>query len=77
VTALVLIAIVMGFSSDRIFACDLDSPAEGKAALAHLTRDAQPGSVEATPLRAFVEYVKSCASAADVKTKSTSLMQVR
>jgi hypothetical protein len=67
---------LMGFSSDRIFACNLDSP-EGKAALAHLTRDARPGSVEATPLRAFVEYVKSCASAADVKTKGTSLMQVR
>jgi hypothetical protein len=48
-----------------------------KAALDHLTCDVQPGSVEATPLRAFVEYVKSCASAADVKTQSTSLMQVR
>jgi hypothetical protein len=67
---------LMGFSSDRLFACNLDSP-EGKAALAHLTRDAQPGSVEATPLRAFVEYVKSCVSAVDVKTKSTSLTQVR
>lgn len=47
----------MGFSSDRIFACDLESP-EGKAALARLTRDAPPGSVEATPLGAFVEQIK-------------------
>jgi hypothetical protein len=35
----------LGFSSDRIFTCDLDSP-EGRAALTHLTRDARPGSVE-------------------------------
>lgn len=67
---------LMGFSSDRIFACDLDSP-EGKAALAQLTRDAQPGSVEATPLRAFVEHLKRCASAADVKARCASLMSIR
>lgn len=39
----------LGFSSDRIFACDLDS-LEGRAALTHLTRDARKGSVEATGL---------------------------
>jgi hypothetical protein len=52
----------MGFSSDRIFACALDSP-EGKAALTELTRDAREGSVEATPLGAFVQYVKDPTSA--------------
>ena len=33
---------LMGFSSDRIFTCDLDSPT-GQAILARLTRDAAPG----------------------------------
>src|SRR5688572_14363425 len=64
---------LMGFSSERIFACDLDSP-EGKAAIARLTRDARQGSVEATPLGAVVECVKACASAADVKTRCAGLL---
>jgi hypothetical protein len=63
----------MGFSSDLIFACDLDNPA-GKAALAQLTRDAQQGSVQATPLGAFVDYVKDCGSVAEVKAKCAALM---
>ena len=63
----------MGFSSDRIFACALDSP-EGKAALTELTRDARQGSVEATPLGAFVQYVKDCRSVADVKTRCATLL---
>jgi hypothetical protein len=63
----------MGLSSDRIFSCDLDSP-EGKAALAALTRDARPGSVEATPLGAFVECVKRCGSVAEVQTRCSTLM---
>lgn len=63
----------MGFSSDRIFACDLASP-EGKAAIARLTRDARQGSVEATPLGAFVECVKGCASVADVKSRCATLL---
>jgi hypothetical protein len=62
----------MGFSSQRIFSCDLDSPV-GKAALAQLTREARPGSVEATPLGAVVECVKHCASVADVKTRCGAL----
>jgi hypothetical protein len=62
----------LGFSSDRIFACDLDSP-EGKTILAHLTRDASPGTVEATPLGAMVDYVKGCPSVADVKTRCAAL----
>jgi hypothetical protein len=63
----------MGFGSERIFSCDLDSP-EGKAAIAQLTREARQGSVEATPLGAFVEWVKPCASAADVKTRCAALI---
>lgn len=63
----------MGFSSDRIFACDLDSP-EGRAALAQLTHGAPPGSVEATPLGAFVKHVKDCRSVADLKTRCAQLL---
>jgi hypothetical protein len=66
----------MGFSSDRIYACDLDSP-QGKAILTHLTREASPGSVAATPLGAFVEYVKDCGSVADMKTRCAALMSVQ
>jgi hypothetical protein len=62
----------MGFSSERIFSCDLDSP-EGKAAIAQLTRGAREGSVEATPLGAVVECVKHCGSVADVKTRCAGL----
>jgi hypothetical protein len=62
----------MGLSSDRIFACDLESP-QGVAALGRLTRDARPGTSEATPLGALVEYVKPCASVAEVKTKCAAL----
>jgi hypothetical protein len=64
---------LMGFSSDRIFTCDLDGPA-GRAALARLTRDAAPGSAAATPLGAFVEYVKTCPSVDAVKAKCAALM---
>jgi len=63
----------LGLSSDRVFICNLDS-SEGKAALTQLTRDAREGSVEATPLGAFVEYIRGCRSVADVRTKCTSLM---
>jgi len=66
----------LGFSSDRLFTCDLDSP-EGRAALTHLTRDARPGSVEATALGAFVAHVKSCTSVADVKSSCAALMSIR
>jgi hypothetical protein len=63
----------MGFSSDRIFVCDLDSPG-GVIALANLTRHAEPGSVDATPLGAFVGYVKDCRSVADVRTRCAALL---
>ena len=67
---------LMGFSSDRIFACDLDSP-EGRTALIHLTRDARPGSVEGTALGAFVAHVKSCTSVTAVKSTCAALMSIR
>lgn len=64
---------LMGFSSERLFACDLDSPS-GKAALARLTQEAVPGTVGATALGAFVEHVKDCPTAADVKIRCATLM---
>lgn len=64
---------LMGFTSNRIFACELDS-SEGQAALTHLTRGVPPTSVGATPLGAFVEYVKDCGSVADVKARCAELM---
>jgi hypothetical protein len=58
----------LGFGSDRVFVCNLDSQ-EGKTALAKLTRDADTGNAFATPLEAFVAYVKDCRSVEEVKTK--------
>jgi hypothetical protein len=66
---------LLGFSSERIFSCSLDTP-QGKAALAQLTRDARPGSVETTPLGALVQYVKNCASVSDVKTRCAALLPI-
>jgi hypothetical protein len=66
----------LGLSSDRVFALDLDSP-EGAAALRLLTRGAQPGSVQATPLGAFVEYVKACPSVSEVKARCAALRESR
>jgi hypothetical protein len=62
-----------GFSADRVFECDLDSP-RGRAALAELTSESRTGTVEATPLGAFVEYVKDCKSVAEVRTKCSGLV---
>lgn len=64
---------LFGFSSDTIFGCDLDSP-EGRAALARVTRDAPPGSADATPLGAIVNFVKDCGTTADVKVRCSKLM---
>ena len=63
----------MGFSSDRIFACNLDSPM-GQRVLACLTRSAQPGSVAATPLGAAVEFVAGAGSLRELKTRCAALM---
>ena len=63
----------MGLSSERLVTCDLDSP-EGRAALRRLTRDVGPGSVEATPLAAFVGYLKDSTSCADLEARWATLM---
>lgn len=65
---------LMGLRSEQIFACNLDEP-QGQAALAGLTRDARPGSSEATPLGALVEYVKECRSLAEVRDKCGALLR--
>ena len=64
---------MMGLSSERIFSCDLDG-AEGKAALSRLTRDVPKDSAGATPLGAFVEYIKDARSVDEVKAKCASLV---
>ena len=63
---------LMGLRSERIFSCNLDDP-QGRAALSGLRRDAQPGSSEATPLGALVDYVKECRSLAEVRQKCDAL----
>jgi hypothetical protein len=63
----------MGFGGQRVFACSLDS-AEGKAAVGRLTQGAPEGSARATPLGAFVEYVKDCKSVEELKTKCAALL---
>ena len=65
-----------GFSSDRIFSCNLDTP-EGRRALLELTRHAAPQTTDATPLGAFVKYVQDCGTAADVKARCAALMSTR
>ena len=63
----------MGFGTgERLFTCDLDSP-EGKAALSRLTRTAAPGTADATPLGAFVNYIKECRSIDEVKARCAAL----
>jgi hypothetical protein len=66
---------LLGFSAERIFACDLEAD-EGKTALEFLTRDAAPGSVAASPLGAFVKYLKTCQSVAEVKVRCSALMAI-
>ena len=67
---------LLGLNSGRIFECDLDGD-QGKAALRFLTRDAQAQSVDATPLGAFVNYLKSCQSVGEVQARCTALMAIR
>ncbi len=66
----------MGFASDRIFSCDLDTPA-GQTALAWLTRGAEPGCLAATPLGATVEFVRDAGTLAELKTRCSALMSGR
>jgi hypothetical protein len=62
---------LMGFKSERIFVCDLDSP-QGSAALDRLT--AGTHGVDATPLGAFVKHVKDCGAAGEVKARCAALL---
>jgi hypothetical protein len=65
-----------GFSSDRIFACNLDSP-QGQSVLARLAQGAEPDSAAATPLGAAVEFVRDSRSLAELKTRCAGLMSGR
>jgi len=67
---------LMGFRSDRIFACDLDGP-EGQRVLAWLTRGAERGSFAATPLAAAVEFVKDSGTLAELKARCAGLTSGR
>jgi hypothetical protein len=67
---------LMGFASDRIFACNLESPA-GQAVLAWLTQGAEPGSFAATPLGAAVGFVKDTGTLAELRTRCAALMSSR
>jgi hypothetical protein len=67
---------LMGFASDRIFACNLDSPA-GQAVLAWLTRGAEPGSFAATPRGAAVGFVKDAGPLAELRMRCAALMASR
>jgi hypothetical protein len=64
---------LLGFSSDSVFECNLDTP-EGKAALGALTRGVAAGSADATPLGAFVRLVTTCRSVNDLKARCTDLL---
>jgi hypothetical protein len=64
----------MGFSSERIFTCDLDSPA-GRGVLARLTRGAAPGTTAATPLGALIEHVKGARSLDELRAACEQLLR--
>ena len=50
----------------------LETP-EGRAALARLTREAPEGTAAATPLGAFAEALKECASLDDVRARCQAI----
>jgi len=62
----------MGLAGDTFFTLNLDGQ-EGKAAMTRLTTGVEPTSARATPLGAFVEYVKDCKDVAAVKSRCTAL----
>jgi hypothetical protein len=64
-----------GFASgDTLLRSDLQD-AEGQRILARLVAGAPPGSARATPLGAFVEYVKDARSVAEARTKCAALLE--
>ena len=67
---------LLGFSSDRVFACNLDSE-EGRTVLAFLTRHAERGGRHVTPLGAFVNYLTDCHSVDEVKAACRALLAIR
>jgi hypothetical protein len=62
----------MGFASDRISTCDLDS-LKGQRVLAWLAR-AEAGILAATPMGVAVEFVKDAENLAALKTRRAALM---
>jgi len=64
---------LLGFSSHRLLACDLDRE-PGRSILEFLTRDAEASSRDATPLGAFVKYLKTCRSAGEVVSRCAALL---
>ena len=64
---------LMGLRSERIFACNLDSPA-GQDVRARLTRGAEPGSLKATPLGATVDFVRAAGTLTELKARCAALM---
>ena len=63
----------MGLGGETLFECDLDGTA-GKAALSQLTKGAEAGSARATPLGAFVAYVKDCHDVAALRSTCAALL---
>jgi hypothetical protein len=64
---------LLGFHTQLIFSCDLDS-ADGKAALEYISRGDAGAPVRIAPLLAFVTHVKDCASVADVRRICSGLI---
>lgn len=64
---------LFGLNADRLFACELNTSL-GQALLSRLTRGAQAGTADATPLGGLVKYVVDCGTAADVKARCDLLL---
>lgn len=65
-----------GFASgETMLRCDLES-GESRRILTRLVQWAPQGSARATPLGAFVDYVKDARSVREVKTKCDALASV-
>jgi hypothetical protein len=59
-------------AGETLFRCDLEGD-DGRRMLARLVQGVPAASARATPLGAFVEYVKDSPSMSDVKVKCTAL----
>jgi hypothetical protein len=65
---------LLGFRAQVLFAFDLDGGA-GQAALARVRRGRLDGTAGAAPLIAFVKYLNSCRSLAEVTIRCRALME--